>query len=226
MLKAVCALGVAISKAFSPLATMNEELDLNPGQVPSITQEGAHIQPHEHDEELYVLRTGLDAIDNTQNYQEILLFNRIRREDPCISLAEQVHRFKKALSQLPSRSIELAADTKQGDFTDLPRSLIANERIEGDQSQELQDTIEEAGFESCREDTGEDQDRQEWLKSPQYFHLPGKKALTRAKAHNEGARRCDIPSVRAAGPSHPSKQTTEIKIADQSASTPVCVSKQ
>ena len=226
MLRAVCALGVAVSKAFSPLATMNEELDLNPGQVLSITQEDAHIQPHEHDDKLYVLKTGLDAIDNTQNYREILLFNRIRRADPCISVAEQVHRFKKALSQLPSRSIELTANTEQGDFTDLPRSFIANEHIDGDQSQGPQDTIKEAGCESCREDTREDQDRQEWLKSPQYFHLLGKKASTKTKAHNEGARRCDIPSVRAAGPSHPSKQTTEIKIADQSADMPVCVSKQ
>ena len=217
MLEAVCALGSAISKAFSPLATMNEELDLNPGLVLSITQEDAHIQPHEHDEELYVLKAGLDAIDNTRNYQEILLFNRIRREDPCISLAEQVHRFKKALSQLPSRSIELTADTEQGDFTDLPRSLIANEYIDEDQSQGVQDTIEEAGWESCREDTGEDQHRQERLKS---------KAVVKAEAHDEGAQRCDILSVKTAGPSHPSEQTTEMQIAERSASMPVCASKQ
>ena len=226
MLKAVCALGVAISKAFSPLAKMNEELDLSPGQVLSITQEDAHIQPHERDEELYILKTGLDAIDNTQNYQEILLFNRFRREDPCISLAEQVHRFKKALSQLSSRSIELTAGSEQGDFTDLPRSLITNEHIDEDQSQGLQDTIEEAGWECCREDTREDQHRQERLKSPHYSYPTRKKAVIKARAHDEGARWCDILSVWAAGPSHPSEQTTEIKIADRSASMPVCASKE
>ena len=190
---------------------MNEELDLSPHQVHSITQEDAHIQLHRHDEELSELRTGLNAIDNTQHYEEILLFNRLRREDPSISLAEQVHRFKKALSQLPSRSIELTADIEQGDFTDLPRSLITNEHVDEDQSHEMQDTIGGPGWESCREDTREDQHQQERPKSPKYFNLTGKNAVTKAKAHYEGARRFEILSVRAAGPSDPSGRTTDLK---------------
>ena len=226
MLKAVCAFRVATSKAFRPLAKMNEELDLNPIQVLSITQEDAHDQPHGYDEELYELRAGLNAIDNTQHYEEVLFFNRFRRENPCISLAEQVHKFKKALSQLPSRSIELTADSEQGDFTDLPRSLITNEHIDEDQSQGLQDTMEEAGWESCIEDTRKDQHQQERERSPPYFYPTRKKAVTKPRAHDEGAQRCDIVSVRAAGPNHSSEQTTEIKIADRSASVPVHASKQ
>ena len=223
MLKAAYALGLANWKAFSISANMNEEQDLSPSQVHSITQEGAHIQLHENDEELSELRTSLNAIDNTQHYQEVLLFNRFRREDPSISLAEQVHRFKKALSQLPSRSIDLTADTEDGDFTDLPRSLITNEHVDEDQSQVLQDTIGGAGWESCREDTREDQHQQERPKSPKYFNLTGKNAMTKAKAYHEGARRYEnLPE----GPSDLSGRTTDIKIADRSPSMPVQASTQ
>lgn len=200
---------------------MSEEIDLMPGRVRSITQEDAHIQFHEHDEELFELRAGLSTIDTTQHYEEVLLFNRFRREDPSISLAEQVHRFKKAVSKLPSRSIDLIADTEQGDFTDLPRSPITNEHVDEDDSQELQDTIGVAGWESCREDSREDQHRQERPKSPTYFHLTGKDVVTKAKAHDGGAGQCEILSVRTAGPSDPSTPTTDIKIADRSASMPV-----
>ena len=200
---------------------MSEEIDLMPGRVRSITQEDAHIKLHEHDEELFELRAGLNTIDTTQHYEEVLLFNRFRREDPSISLAEQVHRFKKAVSKLPSRSIDLIADTEQGDFTDLPRSPITTEHVDEDDSQELQDTIGVAGWESCREDSREDQHRQERPKSPTYFHLTGKNVVTEAKAHDGGARQCEILSVRTAGPSDPSTRTTDIKIADRSASMPV-----
>ena len=226
MLKAACVLGFANWKAFSPSANMNEELKSNPCKVRSITQEDAHIQLHEHDEELSELRTSLNAIDNTQHYEEVLLFNRFRREDPSISLAEQVHRFEKAVSQLPSRSIDLTSDTEQGDFTDLPRSLITNEHVDEDQPQELQDTIGRPGWESCSEDTSEDQHQQERPKSPKYFDLTGKNAVTKAKSHHEGARRCETMSVRAAGPSDPSGPTTDIKIRDRSASMSVQASIQ
>ena len=200
---------------------MNEELDLSPGQVHSITKEDPRIQADEHDEELTELRTGLNAIDDTQHYEEVLLFNRLRREDPSISLAEQVHRFKKALSQLPSRSINLIVDTEQGDFTDLPRSLTTNEHVNEDQLQEMQDTIGESGWENCSEDTREDQHQQERPKSQKYFTPRGEDAVTKAKAHHEGARRCESLSVRAEGPSEPSRQTTDVKRADRSPSTPV-----
>ena len=226
MLKAACAFGVANWKAFSPSADMNVKLDLSPGEVRSITQEDTHIQPHEHDEELSELRTGLNAIDNTQHYEEVLLFNRFRREDPSISLAEQVHRFKKAVSQLPSRSIDLTADTEQGDFTELPRSLITNEHVDEDQSQDLQDTIGGVWWENYREDTREDQHQQERPESPKYFNLTGKSAVTKAKAHHDGARRCEILSMRAAGPSGPWGRTTDIKIEDRNASIPVQASIQ
>ena len=223
MLKAAYALGVANWKAFSTSVNMNEEQDLSPSQVYSITQEGAHTQLHENDEELSELRTSLNAIDNTQHYQEVLLFNKLRREDPNISLAEQVHRFKKAVSQLPSRSIDLTADTEEGDFTYLPRSLMTNEHVDEDQSQELQDTIGGAGWESCVEDTREDQHQQERPKSPKYFNLTGKNAMTKAKAYHEGARRYEnLPE----GPSDLSGRTTDIKIADRSPSMPVQASTQ
>ena len=202
MLKAACALGVAHWRASGPSVNMNETLDLSPGQAHSITQEDVHIyldEHDEHDEELSELRTGLNTIDNTQHYEEVLLFNSFRREDPSISLAEQVHRFKKAMSQLPSRSIALPADTEQGDFRDLPRSLITAERVDEDQSQKLQGNMGEAGWESCKEGTREDQHQQERPKSRQYSNLTGKNAMTKAEAHNEGVRRCENPSVRVDG---------------------------
>ena len=221
MLKAAYALGVAHWRASSPSVNMNETLDLRPGQAHSITQEDVHIYLDEHDEELSELRTGLNTIDNTQHYEEVLLFNSFRREDPSISLAEQVHRFKKAVSQLPSRSIDLPADTEQGDFRELPRSLITAEHIDEDQSQKLQGNMGEAGWESCREGTREDQRQQERPKSRQYSNFTGKNAVTKAKAHNEGVRRCENPSVRVDGPSNSSWQTTDIEIADRNSSMPV-----
>ncbi len=205
---------------------MNEKLDLSPGQVHSTTQEDAHIQLDEHDEELSELRAGLNAIDNTQHYEEVLLFNRFRREDPSISLAEQVYRFRKAVSQLPSRSINLIADAEQGDFTDLPRSLTTNEHVNEDQSWKMQDTVGEAESENCREDTREDQHQQERPNSPKFLHLTGKNAVPKAKAHHEGARRCENLSARAEGLSEPLQQTTDIKIADRSPSMPVQASTQ
>lgn len=205
---------------------MSEDLDLSPGQVRSNTREDAHVQLHEYDEELYELRTGLNTIDNTQHYEEVLLFNKFRREDPSISLAEHVHRFQKAVSQLPSRSIELKADTEQGDFTDLPRSLKTNEHIEEYQRHELHDIIGGAWWESCREDTRENQHQQEPLESQKYSNLTRTNVMTKAKAHYEGARRCEILSVKAAGPSDPSLQTKDIKTADRSTIMPACASIQ
>ena len=226
MLKAACALGVANWKAFSPSVNMSEAFDLSPGQAHSITQEDVHIHLDEHDEELSELRTVLNTIDNTQHYQEVLLFNSFRREDPSISLAEQVHRFKKAVSRLPSRSRNLPADTEQGDFRDLPRSLITDERVNEAQSQDLQGNMGDAGSQSCREGTREAQHQQERPKSRQYSNLGGKDTVTKAKAHYDGVRRCESPSVREDGPSDSSWQTTDIKIADRSPSTPVQASTQ
>ena len=223
MLKAAYALRVANWKVFSTSLNMNEEQDLGPGQVYSITQEGTHIQLHENDEELSELRSSLNAIDNTQHYQEVLLFNRFRREDPSISLAEQVHRFKKAVSQLPSRSIDLTANTEEGDFTDLPRSLITDEHVDENQSAELQDAIEGAGWESCREDISEEQYQQERPKSPKYCNLTGKNATAKAQAAHEAAWRYENLSE---GPSDVSGRTTDIMIADRSPSMPVCASIQ
>ena len=226
MLKAAYALGVAHRSASSPSVNMYETLDLSPGQAHSITQEDVHIYLDEHDEELSELRTSLNTIDNTQHYEEVILFNSFRREDPSISLAEQVHRFKKAVSQLPSRSIDLPVDPEHGDFRDLPRSLISDERVDEDQSQKLQGNMGEEGWESCREDTREDQYQQERPKSRQYSNPTGKNAVIKAKAHNEGARRCENPSVRVDGPSDSSWHTTDIKVADRISSMPVQASVQ
>ena len=220
MLKTAYALAVANWKASGPSVNMKEALDLGPGQVHSSTQEDMHVHLDEHDGDLSELRTGLDAIDNTQNYEEVLLFNSFRREDPSISLAEQVHRFKKAVSQLPSRITDLPANTEQGDFTDLPRSLMTNERIDDDGSQELQDIIGEAILESCTEDTCEDQRQQERRKSRKHSSFTGKNAITKARANHEVVRRSENVSVRVDGPSDISVQTTDIKIADRSPSMP------
>ena len=220
MLKTAYALGVANWKSSSLSVNMNEALDLGPGHIHGSTQEDMHIYLDEHDEDLSDLRTGLDAIDNTQNYEEVLLFNRFTREDPSISLAEQVHRFKKAVSQLPSRVIDLPADTEQGDFTDLPRSLMTNERVDEDESQELQDVIGEAGLESCTEDTCEDQHQQERRKSRKHSNFTEKNAATKARANHEGVLRGGNLSVRVDGPSDLSVQTTDIRKADRSPSMP------
>lgn len=221
MLKAAHALAVAHWRASGPSVDMNETLELSPGQAHSITQEDVHIYLDEHDEELSELRTGLNTIDNTQHYEEVLLFNSFRRDDPSISLAEQVHRFKKAVSQLPSRSIDLPANTEQGDFRDLPKSLTTAQHVDEDQSQELHGNMGEGGRESCREGTREDQHQQERPKSRQYSDLTGKNAVTKPKIHNEGVRRCESPSVRVDGPSDSSWQPTDIKIADRNSSMPV-----
>ena len=226
MLKAAYALGVADWRVSSPSVNMNEALDLSPAQAHSITQEDVHIHLDEHDEELSELRTGLNTIDNTQHYEEVLLFNSFRREDPSISLAEQVHRFKKAVSQLPSRSRDLPADTEQGDFRDLPRSLITDEYVTDAQSQNLQGNMGDAGSESCRGGTREDQYQRERPKSRHYSNLAGKDTVTKAKAHDEGVRQGENPSVRVDGPSDSSWQTTDIKIADRSPSPPVQASTQ
>lgn len=215
MLKTAYALGVTNWKASSPSVNMNEALDLGPGQVRSSIQEDMLIHHDEHDEDLSELRTGLDAIDNTQNYEEVLLFNSFRREDPSISLAEQVHRFKEAVSQLPSRIIDLPADFEQGDFTDLPRSLMINERVDEDESQELQDEIGEAGLESCRDDTCEDQHQQERRKSRKRSNFTGKNAVTKESADHDGGRRGENLLVRVDGPSDLSVQTTDIKMVDR-----------
>lgn len=226
MLETSYAHGVANWKASSTSVNMNEALDLSPSQAHSITQEDLHIDLEEHDGELSELRTGLDTIDNTQHYEEVLLFNSFRREDPSISLAEQVHRFKKAVSQLPSRILDPSADTEQGDFTDLPRSLVTKEHVDEDRFQELQDVIGEAGLETCREVTSEDQHQQERPKSRTHSNFTGTNAVTKAKTHNEGVRRCENPSVRIDRPSDLSVQATDIKIADRSPSMPVQASTQ
>ena len=220
MLKTASVIGDAIWKASSLSVNMNEALDLGPGQVLGSTQEDMHIHLDDQGEDLSELRKTLDAIDNTQNYAEVLLFNSFRREDPSISLAEQVHRFKKAVSRLPSRIIDLSADTEQGDFRDLPRSLMTNKRIDEDGPQELHDIIGEAGSESCREDTCEDEHQQERRKSWEHSNFLRKKAVTKARANHEGVRRGKNLSVRADGPSDLSMRTTDIKIADPSPSMP------
>ena len=226
MLKAAYALEVANLKASSPSVNMNEAFEPSPGEAHSITQEDVHFYLDEHDEELSELRTGLNTIDNTQHYEEVLLFNSFRREDPSISLAEQVHRFKKAVSQLPTRSIDLPVNTEQGDFRELPRSLITDERVDEDQSHKLQGNMGEAGWESCREDTREDQHQQERPWSQQYSNPAGANAVTKARAHNEGVQRCENPSMRVDGPGDSSWQTTDIKTADRSSSMPVQASIQ
>ena len=83
------------------------------------------------------LKAALDALDNTQSYREVCLFNRARLEDPSISAGEQLKRYAKAKAEMGLQNMEeqmADVDTKR-DPMRLRRSFEMEGTVDGKSNQ-------------------------------------------------------------------------------------------
>ena len=135
-------------KASSPSANVHpDEVNSHLRQLQMTKQGNSYVQSDGEGDELFDLRTALDAIDKTQHYADLLHFNSFMREDPNISLREQVSKFKSALSEFPSQRLEMNVATEEGDFMHLPRSMKAEERCNEEQAPILLGSNQEIDYE-------------------------------------------------------------------------------